>query len=247
MKNYYFISDLHLGSPDYQSSREREFLLLQWMDMVAPMAEGIFLMGDVFDYWHEYKYVVPKGFVRFLGKLAELSDRGITLYYFTGNHDIWVYDYLPQEIGLKVYREPTIMTIAGKRFYLAHGDGLGPKDYFFKTIKSLFTNRLLQYLYRHIHPDYTIPFAQAWSERSRKKTKSRAPIAIEDEWLVMHSREILKTQHIDYFVYGHRHRLHDVWLNPKSRYLNVGDWIKHYSYLVFDGENLERKFFKAPE
>ena len=244
----YFISDFHLGAPDAASSLVRERKIVRWLSHAAHDASEIYLMGDVFDFWFEYKHAVPRGYVRLLGKLAELSDRGIKLHYFTGNHDMWVFDYLPKEIGVVLYREPIEREVGGKRFYIGHGDGLGPGDHGYKFIKKVFANKVCQWLFARLHPNFGIPLALYFSRKSRiaTGTSDEKFLGEEKEWLVVYSKEILATKHFDYFVFGHRHLPLDIQLNDRSRYLNLGEWITHFTYAVFDGTELRLEKFDEP-
>jgi UDP-2,3-diacylglucosamine hydrolase len=243
-KNIYFISDAHLGLPPVEKSRERERLLVEWLETIKHDALAIYLMGDIFDYWFEYKKVVPRGFVRFLGKLAEISDSGIEINYFTGNHDVWVFNYLPEEIGIKVFRKPSTLISGNKKFYLAHGDGLGPGDGSFKFLKRMFNSRILQWLYAGIHPNWSTSFAHNWSKRSRLSKGAYTPfLGEEKEELIIHSQKVLETEHFDFFVYGHRHIPIDIKLNEKSRIIYLGDWYINFTYAVFDGADLQIKHY----
>ncbi len=240
----YFLSDFHLGVPDHATSLIREKKIVAFLDSIKQTASEIYLMGDMFDFWFEYKKVVPKGYVRLLGKLAELSDSGIQLHYFTGNHDMWVFDYLPKEINLKIYRTPITKEINGKKFYLGHGDGLGPGDYGYKFIKKVFASKLCQWLFARIHPNLGIAIAEFWSGKSRALKDDRH-FHGEKEWLVIYSKEILQKEYFDYFIFGHRHLPLDIKLNEKgSRYINLGEWFSHYTYAIFDGKELELKYYK---
>ncbi len=207
-KNIYFISDVHLGSPNFKESLKREKLLVQWLKEKSATAEAFYFMGDIFDFWFEYKHVVPRGFTRFLGNLAEICDSGIPVYFFTGNHDIWVYDYLPQEIGVKVIRQEQRLTLHNKVFHLAHGDGLGPYDKKYNFLKKIFTNKFLQWCFKRIHPNFSIELAYRWSKYSRGKHEFPEEIDFESEWLVKYARSIMQTQKTDYFVFGHRQPTH---------------------------------------
>ncbi len=241
----YFISDFHLGVPDTESSLEREKKIVRWLDEIKVDAAEIFLMGDVFDYWFEYKNTVPKGYVRLLGKLAEITDSGIKVHYFTGNHDMWVFDYLPKEIGVTIYREPIQRDFNGKKFYLGHGDGLGPGDHGYKFIKGVFSNKMSQWLFARIHPNFGIGMMKYFSKKSRISTGDSDDkyLGEEKEWLVIFCKQVLQKEHFDYFIFGHRHLPLDIKLNSNSRYINLGEWINHQMYAVFDGVELElRKF-----
>jgi UDP-2,3-diacylglucosamine hydrolase len=242
----YFASDFHLGVPDYESSLKREKRIVSWLEEAGKDASEIFLMGDVFDFWFEYSKVVPRGFVRILGKIAELTDSGIKVHYFTGNHDIWVFDYLPKETGVTVYREPIIREFGGKKFYLGHGDGLGPYDKGFKFLKKIYTSALPQWLFARIHPNLGLTFAHYWSKKSRISNGSKDETfhGEDKEWLVLYSKDILRNQHIDYFIFGHRHLPLDIRIGDNSRYVNLGEWVNYETYAVFDGQNLELKSYK---
>jgi len=237
----YFISDFHLGVPDYDSSLRREKKIVRWLEMIRKDAAELYLMGDVFDFWFEYRHTVPKGFVRLLGTLASMSDDGIKIHYFTGNHDMWVFDYLPQEIGLTIYREPVQRTINGKKFYIGHGDGLGPGDHGYKFIKKIFANKFCQWLFARLHPNTAISIAEYFSRKSRVSTGNYDEQYLGDdkEFLVVFSKSILEKEHFDYFIFGHRHLPLDIRLNEKSRYVNLGEWINYSMYAVFDGSDLK--------
>ena len=244
-KKIYFISDFHLGVPNVTDSRKREDIIVSWLNSISNDAQILYLMGDVFDYWFEYKEVVPRGYVRLLGKLAELSDAGIEIHYFTGNHDMWVFDYLPKEIGLQIHRAPIQKEYNDKKFFLGHGDGLGPGDYGYKCIKKFFSNKLAQWLFARIHPNTGIGLMKFFSRRSRLATGTSDDVYLGDdkEWLMIYSREVLKREHYDYFIFGHRHMPLDKQLNGQSRYINLGEWINHFTYAVFDGQELMLKKF----
>ena len=246
-KHVYFASDFHLGVPSYEKSLEREKLLVKWLDEIAPKAEAIYLVGDLFDFWFEYKQAIPRGFARIQGKIAELTDRGIPVHVFTGNHDMWIFDYLPKELGVKLHRKSIQVTHSGKQFFIGHGDGLGPGDYGYKFIKKVFNSKLCQWLFARIHPNTGIGIANFWSRRSRKATgdDDATFLGDEQEWLVIYSKEILQTTHYDYFIFGHRHLPLNIALNDQATYINLGDWIKYFTYAEFDGETLQLK--KYPE
>ncbi len=245
-KKIYFVSDCHLGVPDYDSSLVREKLLVKFLDEIKTDANEIYLLGDIFDFWFEYKTVVPKGFVRLLGKLAELSDSGIKLNYFTGNHDMWVYDYFIKELNVTMHKEPVVRIYNNFKFYIAHGDGLGPDDKGYKFLKKVFSNRFNQWLFARLHPNFGIGLALYFSRKSRVANGNTDEIFMgeEKERLILYPKELLKKENFDFFIFGHRHLPLDIKINENSRYLNIGDWIKCFSYIVFDGENLELKYFK---
>ena len=247
-KKTYFISDMHLGLPTGIPSLEREKYVVRWMEQVKGDAAGLFVVGDIFDYWFEYKYVVPKGFTRFLGKVAEFTDAGIPVHFFTGNHDVWMFDYFPQELGVEVHREPLVTEIGGKRFYIAHGDGLGPGDPGYKFLKKIFTNKTLQWLYKRLHPNFATWLALTWS-RSRRDPESGekevdgAFMGEDKEKLILYAKELVQREHYDFIVFGHRHLPIDFLLPGNTRLIILGDWLEHFSYAVYDGEGIELKHF----
>jgi len=246
-KKIYFASDLHLGTPDYETSLNREKLFVQWLNMISVDAAEIYLVGDTFDFWHDYKTVVPKGYVRLLGKLAELSDRGIKLHIFTGNHDLWFDDYFEKELGAKIYAAPIERTFDGKLFFIGHGDGLGPKDHGYKFIKKIFTNPVCQWLFRWIHPDLGIRLAAYLSYRSRYSNTGSHELekflGEDREWLVQYCKRLLERKLYDYFIFGHRHLPLDIQIRDEVRYINLGDWLDYNSYGVWDGSNLQLKYY----
>lgn len=244
----YFASDFHLGLPSFIGSREREIRIVNWLDSVKHDAAEVFLMGDVFDFWFEYKTVVPKGYTRFLGKLAELSDLGIKLYFFKGNHDMWMFDYFEKEFNATIITNELVIERAGKRFFLHHGDGLGPGDNFYKALKKVFRSGLCQWLFARLHPNFGVGIANAWSQKSRiANLKEETFKASEQEWLVQFCNETLKSEHFDYLIFGHRHLPLDVVVGEHSRYINLGEWINYsYSYAVFDGETTTLTYQALP-
>ena len=244
-KIVYFASDFHLGIPNIIDSSKREKLLVDWLEMAAKDATEIFLLGDLFDFWFEYKYTIPKGYTRFLGKIAQLVDAGIPIYVFTGNHDMWMFNYLEEELGVKIFRKPTDFNFNGKTFHIAHGDGLGPGDHFYKLIKKIFSNKLCQWLFARIHPNLGIRIANSWSKKSRAK-ENQTPkfLGEEKEWLIQYSKDILQNKHYNYFIYGHRHLPIEHNLEKNSTYINLGDWLQYYTYAKFEGENISLKSFK---
>lgn len=239
----YFASDLHLGIPTHAASLEREKKFVRWLDMVAADAGTIFLIGDLFDYWFEYKSVVPKGAVRVLGKLAELRDRGIPIYYWVGNHDPWMFGYFEKELGIPVFHDPQIFTINDKKFFIAHGDGLGPGDHGYKFIKKIFRNKICQWAFRQLHPDFASRLANFSSKTSREAQEAPKFLGKDNEWLYIFAKEKLAEAHFDYFVFGHRHLPLNISINEQSKYINTGDWINHFSYAIFDGQNMELRYF----
>ncbi len=246
----YFVSDFHLGANGRLDSRAREQQILRWLDEVASHAEAIYLVGDVFDFWFEYKTVIPKGFTRILGKLATLRDAGLPIFFFTGNHDLWVFDFFEKEFGIPTYREPIVKTIGGKNFYIGHGDGLGDGDYGYKFLKKVFTNPVCQWLFARLHPNFGIGLAHRSSRKSRAAQPDEANqfLGENNEWLLGYANKLSQTTHqnIDYFVFGHRHLPIDWTLkNAAARYVNLGEWLNFCSYAVFDGNNLQIKFFES--
>ncbi|PZD77470.1 UDP-2,3-diacylglucosamine diphosphatase [Mesonia sp. K7] len=244
-KKIYFSSDNHLGAPTYEESRPRETKFIQWLDEIKKDAAAIFLLGDLFDFWFEYKHVVPKGFVRTLGKLAEISDSGIPIYFFVGNHDLWMKDYFKEELNITVYHEPQVFQLAKKQFFIGHGDGLGPGDKGYKRMKKVFTNPFSKWLFRWLHPDLGVALAKHLSVKNKliSGDDDAKFLGEENEWLVQYSKRKLAEKHYDYFIFGHRHLPLEIELENKAKYINLGDWISYYTYAVFDGENLELKEF----
>ncbi|MFA6727385.1 MAG: UDP-2,3-diacylglucosamine diphosphatase [Prevotella sp.] len=241
-KNVYFLSDAHLGSLAIPHNRTQERRLVRFLDSIKDKATAIYLLGDMFDFWDEYKYVVPKGYTRFLGKLSELTDMGIEIHFFTGNHDIWTYGYLEKECGLIVHHKPITTEIFGKIFFLAHGDGLGDPNNQFKLLRKMFHNRTCQILLNAMHPRWGMALGLDWAKHSRLKRidgKETPYLGEDKEYLVNFTQDYLKTHNnIDYFIYGHRHIKLDLKLNDKARMIILGDWIWQYTYAVFDGEHL---------
>ncbi len=243
-KKIYFLSDFHLGAPDYNTSLVREKRIVKFLDEIKNEALQIFILGDLFDFWFEYKKVVPKGFVRILGKLAELTDAGIEIHFFVGNHDMWMNGYFEKELNIKVYHHPQEFELFGKKFFIGHGDGLGPGDHRYKMMKTVFRNKVSQWLFGSLHPHFGIGLAEYFSSKSRKATGTGDEkfLGEDKEWLIVFCREMLLKKHFDYFIFGHRHLPIDFKLTNATRYINLGDWIKYNSYAVFDGENLDLKF-----
>jgi len=240
----YFASDVHLGLPNYKESLAREKRFVQWLDSIKHDAKEIILLGDIFDFWFEYKRAIPRGFTRFLGKLCEITDSGIPVHFFTGNHDMCIFDYLPKETGIILYKEPIVKEYSGKKFFLAHGDGLGPGDRSYKLLKKIFASRFSQWLFARFHPNIGIWIANTWSTHSRYSRETRPFEGEDKEWLILYSKKLLKSEDYDYMVYGHRHLPMDLQLNEKTRYINLGDWITNFTYAVFDGEKMELQKFK---
>ncbi len=243
MKPVYFISDAHLGSWAISHRRMQERRLVRFLDDIKGKASAIYMLGDMFDFWYEWKRVVPKGYVRFLGKIAELTDRGIEVHYFIGNHDIWAYNYLSRECGVTLHREPITTEIYGKEFFIAHGDGMGDPKKGFKLIRYIFHNKVCQWMFSNLlHPNVAMRFGLSWAKRSRMKSINgeEPPFMGEDrEHLVLFSREYKQSHpNIDFYIYGHRHIELDLMLTDDTRMLILGDWISHFTYAVWDGEKL---------
>lgn len=237
-RKIYFASDFHLGAPDYASSLEREKKIVAWLDHVKQDAKEIFLVGDIFDFWFEYKRAIPKGFVRLQGKLAEITDSGIPIHIFTGNHDMWIFDYIPKELGVQLHREPIVKEFFGKRYFIGHGDGLGPGDKGYKFLKKVFANKFCQWCFARLHPNFGIWLADKSSKTSRAHTgdNDEKYHGDEKEWLVLFCNEKLQSEHFDYFVFGHRHLPIEKKIGDASTYFNLGEWINYCTYLEVNNE-----------
>lgn len=247
-KKIYFLSDFHLGAPDSASSLVRERKICAFLDEIADDIDTLFLLGDMFDFWYEYRDVVPKGYTRILGKLAGLTDRGIPVHFFVGNHDMWMKGYFERELNIPVYHEPKAFELRGKRFLIGHGDGLGPGDKGYKFIKKVFRNPVCQAMFGTLHPYAGIGLANYFSRKSREATgqlHERRFLGEDKEWILIYCKEVLALQHYDYFVFGHRHLPIDFQLSPTSRYINTGDWIRYDSYAVFDGDTMALKYYTS--
>ncbi len=237
----YFVSDVHLGINSEFTSEYRELLLIKWLDEIKTDATEIVLAGDIFDFWFEYKHVAPRGFNRIISKLREISDSGIKITYFTGNHDMWIFGYLPEAIGAELIRGIQIREINGKKLYIGHGDGLGPYDKSYNFLKKIFSSKFFQFLFKLVHPEISFRIALKWSSSSRKKHKYPAKTDFNDEWLVMFAKTVLEKEHIDFFVFGHRHIPFQAQIGDNTVFTNLGDWLFNFSYAVFDGEKMELK------
>jgi len=243
----YFASDFHFGVPDHALSREREDLVVSWLEEIRKDTAEIYLIGDIFDFWFEYSAVIPKGFIRFQGKLAELADSGIKITLFKGNHDMWMFDYFVKELGIQIVSDELVLERNGKKFYLHHGDGLGPGDSKYKILKKIFRSGFCQWLFARIHPNLGVGIAKKWSKHSRLQSNQKEEFQdLDKEWLVTYCKELLLKEHYDFLIFGHRHLPLDVRLGD-SRYINLGEWMNFNSYAVFDGENLELRYFKKHE
>ena len=239
-KKIYFASDFHLGLPNYETSRQREDKIVRWLNSIKADAAEIFLVGDIFDFWFEYAMVVPKGFVRLQGAIAALTDAGIPVHFFKGNHDLWMFTYFQKELGVQLHSEPIEREFNGKRFFIGHGDGLGPGDYKYKLLKRFFRGRLCQWLFARLHPNFGIGLASLLSRRSRANggSKDAQYTGPQDEWLFQYVQEQAQTKHHDFYIFGHRHLVLDVQLET-ARYINLGEWLNGSQYAVFDGQTLD--------
>jgi UDP-2,3-diacylglucosamine hydrolase len=234
-KKIYFASDQHLGAPTPEASLPREKKFVAWLDAIKEDAGTVFLLGDLFDFWFEYKTVVPKGFVRVLGKLAELKDAGIDIYFFVGNHDLWMRDYFQKELNIPVFHEPQEFDINGKLFLIGHGDGLGPGDYGYKRMKKVFTFPFFKWLFRWLHPDIGVKLGHYFSVKNKliSGDEDAQFLGEENEWLALYCRKKLTEKHYDFFIFGHRHLPLEIELNSSSTYINLGDWIQYFTYGEF--------------
>jgi UDP-2,3-diacylglucosamine hydrolase len=242
-KKIYFSSDNHLGAPTPKDSLPREKKFVAWLDEIKNDAAAIFLLGDLFDFWFEYKKVVPKGFTRTLGKLAEISDSGIPIYCFVGNHDLWMNGYFEEELNIPVFHKPQEFFFNQTSFLIGHGDGLGPGDKGYKRMKKVFANSFSKWLFRWLHPDIGVRLAQYMSVKNKliSGDEDAKFLGDDNEWLVQYCKRKLQENHRDYFVFGHRHLPLEINLEPNSKYINLGDWIQYYTYGVFDGEKMSLK------
>ncbi len=246
-KKIFFASDFHLGAPNHNKSRQREDKIVRWLDTIKKEAAAIFLVGDIFDFWFEYRHAIPRGFIRFQGKIAEITDAGIPILFFVGNHDMWMFDYFTKELGIPVYRKPQQWTFNGKHFYIGHGDGLGPGDYTYKLLKKIFRNSICQWLFARLHPNLGIGLASFLSRRSRTRNMRKQideKFMGEQEWLVQFCKSHEAHTHHDFYIFGHRHLPLDITLDVSSRYINLGEWLTFDTYACFDGVELHLKVFE---
>jgi UDP-2,3-diacylglucosamine hydrolase len=243
----YFASDQHLGAPDEESSKKRELLFLSWLDEVKKDASAIFLLGDLFDFWFEYEKVVPKGFVRILGKLAEIKDSGISIYYFVGNHDLWMDGYFENELNIPVFHEPQVFEFDSTTFFIGHGDGKGPGDMGYKRMKKVFVHPISKFLFKWIHPDLGVALAQYLSVKNKLISGSEDIhfLGKENEWLVQYAQRKLSCHHYDFFIFGHRHLPMKISLSEKSTYINLGDWVSYFTYGVFEDKKFTLQYYKT--
>lgn len=246
-KKIYFASDFHLGVPTHDQSLAREKKIIRWLDSIKNTAQEIYLVGDIFDFWWEYKYTIPKGQTRLLGKIAELTDAGIPVHFFTGNHDLWMKDYFVTELGVTVNKEPVKRVINGKTLFIGHGDGLGPGDNWYKFLKKCFTSPFLIWCFNRLHPNFGFYIARRSSKRSRVITgdSDKEFLGKENEWLYSFCKDELKNGHVDYFIFGHRHLPLNLEVSPTSTYINLGEWINYCTYAQFDGKTIELKTFEG--
>ncbi|RCS25969.1 UDP-2,3-diacylglucosamine diphosphatase [Polaribacter sp. WD7] len=240
-KKVYFASDQHLGAPTPELSFPREKKFIAWLDTIKKDAEVIFLLGDLFDFWFEYKTVVPKGFVRVLGKLAEIKDSGIPIYFFVGNHDLWMNDYFEEELNIPIFHSPQEVLIDHKKFLVGHGDGLGPGDKGYKRMKKVFTFPLFKWMFRWFHPDLGVRLGHYMSVKNKliSGDEDAKYLGDENEWLVLYCKQILTQKHYDYFIFGHRHLPLDIKLQENSTYFNLGDWITYFTFGTFSNGNFQ--------
>jgi UDP-2,3-diacylglucosamine hydrolase len=245
-KKIYFASDFHLGVPNHEQSVNREKLIVSWLDSIKHDAHSIYLLGDIFDFWFEYKYTIPRGFIRLQGKLAELRDAGIPIFFFTGNHDMWMFNYFPQELGIPVYREPQLLIAGQHKILIGHGDGLGPGDHTYKFLKKFFNSPVCQWLFARLHPNLGFWIAQNWSRKSRiANTKLEEKFEGEQrEFLWVYCRDLEKTEHHDFYIFGHRHLPLDLKVGDQSRYINLGEWVHFNTYAEYDGTDVVLKTYR---
>ena len=244
-KKIFFASDFHLGVPNHEVSVAREKKIIAWLDSIKNEAHTIYLLGDIFDVWFEYKHAIPKGHIRLQGKLAELRDAGIPIVFFTGNHDMWMFDYFPKELGIPVYRDPLVLEVGSQRLLIGHGDGLGPGDHTYKILKKFFNSSFCQWLFARLHPNLGIGIANRWSKSSRLTNMKREDgyQGNEKEFLWVYCNEIEQKQHHDYYIFGHRHLPLDLPIGEHSRYINLGEWVNFSTYAVYDGKTVALKTF----
>ncbi len=246
-KKVYFASDFHLGlsASSIEKEQVRERKIISWLNSIEHETQALFLVGDIFDFWFEYNHAVPKGHIRFLGKIASMIDKGIDVYFFTGNHDLWMFKYLKSELGITVFHDPIELKINNTNIYVGHGDGLGPGDNLYKLLKKIFTLRIAQWLFKWLHPDIGIGFAKRWSKNSRLNKSVNDEIFLgEKEHLLQFCKSVEAEKHHDYYVFGHRHLPLDIEINGTSRYFNLGEWVASYTYGVYDGQSFQLKKYK---
>lgn len=247
-KKIYFLSDFHLGMPNKKESDERERKIVSFLQSIEHDADTIFFLGDIFDFFWEYHYVIPKGFIRLQAQWLRMNELGIKMYYFSGNHDQWLGHYFEEMFGFKIFHQEQLFQIQQHKFFIAHGDGLGPKDSKYKCLKKIFQSRILRFLFQWlIHPDVAMYIANYFSRKSRlnKKVPDSQFLGEDKEWLILFCQQYLqKDPAINYFIFGHRHLKLDFVLNSGSRYINLGDWIHYFSYAEYDGSQLLLKEYQ---
>jgi UDP-2,3-diacylglucosamine hydrolase len=240
----YFASDFHLGAPNLAESHKRERLIVKWLDEIKQDAKAIYLVGDIFDFWFEYKTVVPKGFVRLLGKLAELVDSGIEVHLFVGNHDLWMKDYLETEVGVTIHHRNITIEEDGKKLFIGHGDGLGDGDYLYKVLRRFFTSKICQWAFARLHPNLALTIAHSWSRGSRESGEEANFISNEKEILFGYCQQQQALNPVDYYIFGHRHLPLELKVDERAKYINTGDWLQYNTYAVIESGNLELKTYK---
>ena len=247
MKPVYFLSDAHLGCLAIHHQRTQERRLVNFLDSIKDKASAIYLLGDIFDFWYEYKTVVPRGYTRLLGKISELTDSGVEVHFFVGNHDLWQNDYLEKECGVQLHHRECTMEINGKVFFLAHGDGLGTRDWKFRCLRAMFHSKICRTLFASIHPRWGMTFGREWARYSQLKHQREGEpqyMGEDREELVVFACKYLSTHpEVNYFVFGHRHIEHDMNLEGAARLLIIGDWISRYTFVRFDGNELTMENF----
>ncbi|MDN3202870.1 UDP-2,3-diacylglucosamine diphosphatase [Algoriphagus sediminis] len=246
-KSLYFASDFHLGAPDFTTSKERERKIIRWLDSISNDARAIFLVGDIFDFWFEYEEVIPKGFIPFISKISELRDKNIPIYFFTGNHDLWMKSYFTEELGIPVFHNPIFVKADGFTMMVGHGDGLGPGDESYKLLKKIFTNPVSRWLFKWFHPDLGIKLAKAWSGKSRVSNleKNEGEFLGENEWLWQYCQEVEKQSHHDFYIFGHRHLPLDLPVGESARYFNLGEWVGQNTFLKINAQGASLSEFKG--
>ncbi len=246
-KKIYFASDFHLGVPDHASSLAREKTIVRWLESIRKDAHALYLMGDIFDFWFEYRETIPRGFARIQGKLAELSDNGLAIHFFTGNHDMWMFDYFPREMGIHIHREPATLEINGQVLLIGHGDGLGPGDDIYKILKQFFNSGLCQWLFARLHPNLGMRIAHYWSRKSRISNMKNGEEfqGEEKEFLLTYCKELEKVKHHDYYIFGHRHLPLELAVGSNSTYINLGEWVHFRPFAEYDGKKVRLKSFES--
>jgi len=244
-KKIYFAADFHLGAPSAEESLHREKKVVSWLSSIQETAAHIFILGDIFDFWFEYRYTIPKGFTRLLAQFIHLRDQGIPITFFTGNHDMWMFGYFEEEFNIQIFKKPVTFILNNKKFLIGHGDGLGPGDRRYKIIKKIFENKTAQWVFQWIHPNFGIRLARYWSKRSRHRNLIKdQKFHGDDEWLLNFCKKTEDHIHHDFYIFGHRHLPLDIQINSKSRYINTGDWINSYTFVEFDGEDVSLKNYE---